>query len=139
MESLLNKVLDKKDNPAIDSVLSPKDDMPHQLPDGAIIYDSTISAINRIFRTNPNLHKRITHTGETQLYNGRDPININNQLQLLKLMHGDWTPKTEWQTVFLQEKVMELAPIYSFDCYEVAPGLLWDKGKAKLKKIKSEV
>ena len=135
MSSLLDKVLDSKDNPTVDNALSPKDDEAHRLPDGSVIYDSTISAINRIFELNPSLHKRVTPRGE-QLYDGRTPVDIKNQSQMLRLLHGDWTPKTDWQVIFLQEKVMEIAPIYSFDCYEVTSYLLWDRDEAKLKRIK---
>lgn len=136
--SLLTKVLDSKDNPSVESALSPREDLPHKLPDGSVVYDSTISAINRIFELNPALHKRVTSKGE-RLYDGRTPVDITNQLQMLKLLHGDWAPKTDWQVIFLQEKVMEIAPIYSFDCFEVSPYLLWDREEAKLKKVKAGV
>lgn len=138
MPSLLSQVLDSKDNPTADIILSPKDDAAHRLPDGSVVYDSTISAINRVFELNPSLHKRINGR-EQQLYNGSKKVNLKNPLEILSLLRSDWDPKTDWQLAFFIEKVTELAPVLSFDCYNVTDYLLWDKGTQTLKRVDPKV
>lgn len=134
MPSLLSQVLDSKDNPAADFILSPKDDTAHKLPDGSVVYDSTISAINRVFELNPFFHKRVNGR-EQHLYNRNKKVDLKKPLEILSLLRSDWEPKTDWQLAFFIEKVTELAPILSFDCYNVTDCLLWDKNTATLRRV----
>lgn len=134
MTSLLDKVLDSKDNPSIDSSLSPKDDLPHQMADGSIVYDSTISAINRVFEMNPHLYKKQTMRGE-HLFNGPKMVRLDNPSEVTELLCGDWEPKTDWQLVFFKKKVMEYAPVLSFDGISVSDYLFWDKKTCTLRTI----
>lgn len=140
MGSLLDQVLTSKDNPSADSLLSPTDDRPHQLPDGSVIYDSTIAAINRILALNPHLHKRATGISSSpyQLYNGHSPVDLTDKRTLLSLLKADWTPRTKFQLVFLEQKVLELAPILSRDRIFIPPNLLWDRESGKLKVLSDE-
>lgn len=138
MPSLLSQVLDSKDNPAADSILSPKDDTAHKLPDGSVVYDSTISAINRVFELNPYFHKRVNGRKQ-QLYNGSKKVDLKKPLEILSLLRSDWAPKTDWQLAFFIEKVTELAPVLSFDCYNVTDYLLWDKDTQTLKRVDPKV
>lgn len=138
MSSLLDKVLDKKDNPSVETSLSPRDDQAHQLPDGSIVYDSTIAAINRVFELNPHLYKKHTHGHEFDLYNGSKRVNLNSWDQILSLVKGDWEPVTKWQVTFLREKIMELAPVMSVGSFKITNELLWDVEDAKLKRISEE-
>lgn len=135
MASLLDQVLESKDNPSADAVLSPQSDQPHALPDGSIVYDSTIAAINRILEVNPHLHKRPTGIAAEPyiLYDGHTPIDLTDKRTFLRLLRADWVPVTPWQVAFLMEKVMELAPVYSRDCIVICDGLLWDRTEGKLK------
>ena len=135
MASLLDRVLDNKDNPKIDNLLSPADDLPHTLEDGSVVYDSTIAAINRILQLNPHLHKRMTVHGDYQLYNGRKPVDLDDKLTFLSLIRADWTPATPWQMAFLHNKVLELVPVLSKDCIVVSEGLIWDRNAGKLQKF----
>lgn len=134
MASLLDKVLDNKDNPSVESELFPNDDIAHKLPDGSTVNDSTIAAINRIFELNPHLYKRLLASGWT-LFNGDRRIDLCNRVDLMSLIRADWSPTTDWQESLLIEKVMELAPVYSRDCYIIGDGLIWDKKEAKLKRF----
>lgn len=140
MSSLLDKVLSSKDNPAADSLLSPTDDRPHTLPDGSTVYDSTVAAINRILRLNPHLHKRSTSIASHpySLYNGHTPIDLTDKRTLLSLLKADWEPKTHYQLVFLEQKILELVPILSRDCIVISEGLIWDREAGKLKTYKEE-
>lgn len=90
MPSLLDQVLESKDNPSIDSLLSPKDDQSRALPDGSVIYDSTIAAINRILSLNPHLHKRPTGISSApyQLYNSHTPVDLADKRTFLSLIHA---------------------------------------------------
>ena len=133
--SLLDKVLDNKDNPTVDFELSPKDDKPHRAKDGSIVYDSTIAAINRIFSLNPHLNKRLSLRGNPQLFNGSKRVDLNNKHQLTELIRGDWEPKTEWQVTYLKEKVLEFAPDLSFAAYAITDDLYWDREDDKLKRV----
>ncbi len=135
MASLLDKVLNSKDNPTADSLLSPADDSPHHLPDGSTIYDSTVAAINRILELNPHLHKRSTGIASRPyaLYNGAQPVDLADRRTFLSLLKADWTPRTRFQLVFLEQKILELAPVFSKDCIVVSDGLLWDREQGKLK------
>lgn len=137
MPSLLDQVLESKDNPSADSLLSPTDDQPHQLPDGSVIYDSTIAAINRILELNPHLHKRPTGSPSRpyQLYNGHIPVDLADKRTFLSLLKADWEPRTHYQLVFLEQKVMELAPVFSLDCILVTDTLLWDRTTGVLREI----
>ena len=134
MASLLNKVLDNKDNPKVEDSLFPSEDKAHRLPDGSTVNDSTIAAINRIFDVNPHLYKRLLASGWT-LFNGDRRIDLNSRLDLMSLVRADWEPVNDWQEAFMVEKVMELAPVYSWDCYIIGDGLIWDKKEAKLKRF----
>lgn len=140
MTSLLDKVLSSKDNPAADSLLSPTDDRSHTLPDGSTIYDSTVAAINRILDLNPHLHKRSTGISSRPyaLYNGAQPVDLADKRTFLSLLKADWTPRTKFQLVFLEQKVLELAPTLSRDCIVVSEGLIWDREAGKLKTYKEE-
>lgn len=135
MASLLDKVLDSKDNPGSDQILAPQDDNRHKLDDGSIVYDSTIAAVNRVFEVNPHIYKRWTAKGGFELYNNEKRINLDNEFQMLALLKGDWEPRSKYQLAWFKEKVLELAPILSYDCYFVSDGLVWDKNDAKLKRI----
>lgn len=137
MASLLDQVLDNKDNPSVEEVLSPKDDHSYKLSDGSVVYESTISAINRILGLNPHLYKKRT-LGGYELFNGRDRINLGSFQQILSLIRGDWKPVTDWQVQFLREKVVELAPEMSFSGYLISDGLFWDKEKGELKRIEKD-
>lgn len=140
MSSLLDKVLSNKENPSADSVLFPTDDQPHQLSDGSTIYDSTIAAINRILDMNPHLHKRPTglFSQPYQLYNGHTPIDLTDKRTLLSLLKADWEPRTHYQLVFLEQKVLELAPVFSRNCVFIPPNLLWDRESGKLKVLSDD-
>lgn len=140
MPSLLDQVLQNKDNPSADSLLSPIDDQPHQLPDGATIYDSTIAAINRILELNPHLHKRATGIASQpyQLYNGHTPIDPTDKKTLLSLLRADWEPRTHYQLVFLVDKLTELAPTFSRGCIFIPPDLLWDRESGTLKQMSED-
>lgn len=133
--SLLDRVLENKDNPGAGASLSPMDDQPHTLPDGSVVYDSTIAAINRILEVNPHLNKRPTGIAAEPyiLYNGHSPVDLTDKKTFLSLLRADWVPATPWQTAFLMEKVLELAPVYSKDCVVICDGLLWDRTDGKLK------
>lgn len=140
MPSLLDQVLKNKDNPAADSLLSPADDQPHTLPDGSIIYDSTIAAVNRILALNPHLHKRPTglQSRPYALYNSHTPIDLTDKRTLLSLLKADWEPRTKFQLVFLEQKVMELAPTFSRDCIVISDDLIWDRQTGTLKPFTEE-
>lgn len=138
MGTLLEKVLESKDDPSSDSLLSPADDNAHKLPGGEIIYDSTIAAVNRVFEKNPNICKKIDYKGQFTLYNGRKVVNLTNELQLLRLVKGDWNPKTKFQLAWFYEKVFELAPTLSFEGYIVSDGLYWDVRTSTLKQFTEE-
>lgn len=137
MPSLLDKVLSSKDNPTADSLLSPTDDRPHQLPDGSVIYDSTIAAINRILELNPHLHKRNTGIASRPyaLYNGAQLVDMTDKRTFLSLLKADWTPRTKFQLVFLEQKVLELVPTFSKECILVTDYLLWDRNTGTLTEI----
>ena len=135
MSSLLDRVLDSKDNPSVDSVLAPQEDKPHTLSDGSVVYDSTIAAINRIFALNPHLYKRPTMGRIYELYNGSQKINLDNWTHILSLLRGDWKPASNWQATFLKEKVMEMAPVISVGSFLISDGLLWDKEAGQLKRL----
>lgn len=137
MASLLDKVLDSKDNPSVDDALFPTEDVAHKLPDGSTVNDSTIAAINRIFKVNPHLYKRLLASGWT-LFNGDRKIDLSSRLDLMSLIRADWEPKNDWQEAFMVEKIMELTPVYSWDCYIIGDGLIWDKKEAKLKRFTEE-
>lgn len=137
MPSLLDQVLENKDKPSADSLLSPKDDQPHTLPDGSVIYDSTIAAINRILSLNPHLHKRPTGIASRpyELYNGHTPVDLLDKHTFLSLLKADWTPQTRFQSAYLVDKVMELAPTLSRDCLVITDDLLWDRTTGTLRKV----
>ena len=138
MANLLDRVLSNKDNPSADQLLSPTNDNPHQLPDGSIIYDSTVAAINRILALNPHLHKRKTgiRSEPYQLYNGHTPVDLTNRKTFLSLLKADFFPRTPFQTTFLVNKVIELAPLLTKDCVVVSEGLIWDREAGRLRKIR---
>lgn len=138
--SLLDKVLESKDNPSADLILAPQDDRAHVLEDGAVIYDSTIAAINRILEVNPHLHKRPTGIAAEPyiLYNGHTPVDLTERKSFLSLLRADWTPATPWQMTFLYEKVMELVPVYSADCVVICDGLIWDRKTGEIKTFTKE-
>ena len=138
MSTLLDKVLESKDDPSSDSILSPTDDHAHKLPGGEIVYDSTIAAVNRLFEKNPNLCKRMTAPGKYELYNGRIRINLISEFEILRLVKGDWKPKTKFQLAWFYEKVFELAPTLSFEGYIISDGLYWDSNSATLKHFTEE-
>lgn len=135
MASLLDKVLDNKDNPSVDISLSPKEDVAHRLSDGTTVYDSTIAAVNRVFDMNPHIYKKRSSGGEFELYNNGKKLNLDNEMQILTLIKGDWEPKSKYQLAWFKEKVLEVAPIFSSDYYIVSDGLIWDKDDAKLKRF----
>lgn len=139
MPSLLEQVLENKSHPTADSLLSPKDDQAHKLADGSVVYDSTIAAINRILELNPHLHKRATGipAHPYALYNGNQPVDLSDKRTFLSLIKADFVPKTEYQLVLLELQVLELAPIYSRDCFIIAQGLIWDVAEARLKSFGS--
>lgn len=136
--SLLDQVLRNKDNPSADSFLSPKNDAPHTLPDGSIIYDSTIAAINRILALNPHLHKRPTGVSSVPyaLYNGHAPVDLSDKRTFLSLIHADWTPRTPHQVVLLLEYVERLAPTFSRDKIVISEGLIWNRETGELETYK---
>lgn len=138
--SLLDQVLKAKDSPSADSLLSPDDDQPHTLPDGSVVYDSTIVAINRILALNPHLHKRPTGITSSPyvLYNGHTSVDILDKQTFLTLLKADWEPRTKFQTVFLVNKVMELVPVLSRDCIIISDSLVWDRTTATLHRISPE-
>ena len=140
MPSLLDQVLENKDNPSAGSLLSPKDDQPHALSDGSIIYDSTIAAINRILALNPHLHKRPTCISSSpyQLYNGHVPVDLADKRTFLSLIHADWTPKTPHQLVLLMDYVEKYAPAFSRDCIVISNHLLWDRTAGELRSFADE-
>ena len=138
MASLLDKVLNAKDSPTADSLLSPADDQPHKLEDGSVIYDSTIAAINRVFEYNPNLCKREVADHTYEMYNGRKRIDLKNEFQMLNLVRGDWTPKTKFQLALFCRLVTEIAPLFSFDGYIISDGLYWDCRTSTLKHFTEE-
>ena len=135
MPSLLDQVLQNKDNPSADALFSSDKDEAHQLPDGGVVYDSTIAAINRILSLNPHLHKRETGIASEpfRLYNGHIPIDLADKKTFLLLLRADWTPVNPWQVAFLCEKVLELAPVLSRDCIVISDGLIWDRNEGRLK------
>lgn len=137
MPSLLDKVLTSKENPVADTLLSPKDDKPHTLSDGSVVYDSTIAAINRVFEINPHLYKKSSDRGES-LYLGRERLTLSGE-QILSLLRSDWVPKSDWQLTFFKEKVMEIAPTLSFDGYAITDYLFWDKETQTLKRVDLKV
>ncbi len=134
MGSLLDQVLDNRDNPTADSLLSPTDDKPHQLPNGSVIYDSTIAAVNRILELNPHLHKRATGTYSSpyQLYNGFSPVDLTDKYTFLSLIKADFIPKTPFQAALVRELVEEYAPVLSWDKVVVSDNLIWDRKTGKL-------
>ena len=138
MPSLLEQVLESKENPTADALLSPTDDRPHKLSDGSVIYDSTIAAINRILSLNPHLHKRATGLASQpyQLYNGHIPIDLEDKRTFLSLLKADWTPKTPFQIVLVEKYVEKYAPTLSRDCVLVTDTLLWDRDQGKLIEVK---
>lgn len=140
MPSLLDQVLENKDNPSADSLLFPKDDQPHALPDGSIIYDSTIAAINRILALNQHLHKRPTGISSSpyQLYNGHTPVDLTDKRTFLSLIHADWTPRTPHQLVLLMDYVEKYAPTFSRDCVVISNHLLWDRTTGELRSFADE-
>lgn len=140
MPSLLDQVLKNKDKPSADSLLSPKDDQPHQLSDGSVIYDSTIAAINRILSLNPHLHKRSTGISSSpwQLYNGHTPVDLTNKRTFLSLVHADWAPRTPHQLVLLMEHVEKYAPTFSRDCIVISDHLIWDRTAGVLRTFTDE-
>lgn len=137
MSSLLDQVLESKDNPSADSLLSPTDDHPHTLHDGSVIYDSTIAAINRILFLNPHLHKRPTGSSSHpyELYNGHTPVNLLDKHTFLSLLKADWTPQTRYQSTLVCDYVEKLAPTLSRDCFLITDTLLWDRTTGTLQKI----
>lgn len=140
MSSLLDQVLRNKENPSADALLAPKDDRAHTLSDGAVIYDSTVSAINRILEKNPHLHKRPTGVPSAPyaLYNGHTPVSLTDRQTFLRLLKADWLPATPYQAAFLADKVLELAPTLSRDCLMVSDYLIWDREEGELRKIEDE-
>lgn len=140
MMSLLDQVLENKDKPSADSLLSPNDDRPHQLSDGSVIYDSTIVAINRILALNPHLHKRPTGISSSpyQLYNGHTPVDLTDKRTFLSLIHADWTPKTPHQLVLLMEYVEKYAPTFSRDCIVISDHLIWNRTTGELRTFTDE-
>ena len=137
MSSLLDKVLDSKDNPTVDSTLSPKNDEAHKLADGSIVYDSTIAAINRVFDVNPHIYKKQTARGE-KIYIGQKPIKLESVYDARVLIKGDWEPKTDWQLIFFKNKILELAPEISFEGIKITDDLFWDREASILKRITEE-
>ena len=137
MPSLLDQVLDAKDSPAADSLLNPTDDKAHKLDNGAVIYDSTIAAINRILALNPHLHKRPTgvRSRPYELYNGHTPVDVLDRRTFLSLLKSDWEPKSPYQSTLVENYVMELAPTFSRDGILVTDSLLWDRTEGVLKEI----
>lgn len=135
MPSLLDQVLENKDNPSSDSLLSPKDDQPHTLSDGSVIYDSTIAAINRILSLNPHLHKRPSGTASStyELYNGHTPVDLLDKRVFLSLLKADWTPRTPYQSVLVAEYVAKYVPVLSRDCLVISDHLLWDRTTGTLR------
>lgn len=133
MPSLLDQVLERREHPQLDG--PPDEDTPHQLLDGSIVYDSTISALNRILDLNPHLHKRPTGDPSCPfiLFNGHQPLRVLDDRTLLGLLRADFTPKTKYQLVFLEQQLFDLAPTLSFDCFVVSEGLLWDKRTGELR------
>ena len=140
MPSLLDRILDSKENPSADTFLSPKDNLQHQLPDGEVIYDSTIAAINRILTLNPHLHKRqsLEQQGAYQLYNGHTPVDLADKKTFLSLLRSDWVPPTPFQVVLVEKYVTEFAPSLSLRGFFIAPNLLWDMENATLIKMTDE-
>lgn len=140
MPNLLDQVLRNKDNPSADSLLSPTDDRPHTLSDGSTVYDSTIAAVNRILTLNPHLHKRPTgiQSQPFALYNSHTPVDLTDKRTLLSLLKADWEPRTKFQLVFLEQKVMELAPTFSRDCIVISDGLIWDRQTGTLRNFTEE-
>ena len=137
MGDLLDQVLQNKDNPTADQLLSPVDDKPHTLDDGGVVYDSTIAAIYRILRLNPHLHKRETGKASEpyQLYNRHVPVDLTDRKTLLSLLKADWVPTTPWQTTFLVNKLTELAPLLSRRHILVSEGLIWDGEQGRLRTL----
>lgn len=135
MPSLLDQVLENKDNPNSDSLLSPKDDQSHTLSDGSVIYDSTIAAINRILSLNPHLHKRPSGVASSpyELYNGHTPVDLLDKRAFLSLLKADWTPCTPYQSVLVAEYVAKYAPLLSRDCIVISDHLLWDRTTGTLR------
>lgn len=135
MPSLLDQVLENKDNPSSDFLLNPKDDQPHTLSDGSVIYDSTIAAINRILLLNPHLHKRPSGTASSpyELYNGHTPVDLLDKRAFLSLLKADWTPRTPYQSVLVAEYVAKYVPILSRDCLVISDHLLWDRTTGTLR------
>lgn len=138
MSNLLDRVLKNKDAPTADQLLSPRDDKPHALSDGSVVYDSTFAAIERILSINHRLHKRQTTFNNWALYNGHKPVDLTNRQTFLSLLRADWTPATPWQTVYLIEQIMERVPTLSKDCFVISEGLIWDREAGKLKTYKEE-
>ena len=140
MPSLLDQVLKKKDEPSADSLLFPKDDQPHQLFDGSVIYDSTIAAVKRILSLNPHLHKRATGVSSSpyQLYNGHTPVDLTDKRTFLSLIHADWSPRTPHQLVLLMEYVEKYAPTFSRDCIVISDHLIWDRNAGVLRTFTDE-
>lgn len=138
MANLLDRVLSNKDNPSADQLLSPTADNPHQLPDGSIIYDSTIAAINRILALNPHLHKRATgiKSRPYDLYDGHAPVDLTDKRTFLTLVKADWTPRTPYQTILVERYVTKYAPVLSRDCLMISDGLIWDREAGALREIK---
>ena len=137
MGSLLDRVLTNKDNPAADLLLNASDDRCHQLPDGSVIYDSTIAAINRILALNPHLHKRPTGSSAHpyHLYDGHTPVNLTDKRTFLDLLKADWTPRTPYQAILVERYVMKCVPTFSRDRIVISEGLIWDRETATLRKI----
>lgn len=134
MPSLLDQVLEAKNSPPADSLLSPVDDQPHTLPDGSVIYDSTIAAVNRILSLNPHLHKRSTSipSHPYELYNSHAPVNLLDKHTFLSLLKADWTPATPFQAVKCAELVEQHAPLLSRDKIVISEGLLWNRSTGEL-------
>ena len=135
--SLLDQVLLSKDRPSSDTLLNPTNDTPHTLPDGSIIYDSTIAAVNRILSLNPHLHKRPSGVSSHpyDLYNSHTPVNLTDKRTFLSLLKADWLPQTPFQAVLCAKLVEEYAPTLSRDCIAITDSLLWDTRTATLRSI----
>lgn len=138
MPSLLDKVLSSRDSPSADQILAPADDKPHVLEDGSVVYDSTIAAVNRVFAVNPHLYKIRESYGVYKLYNAGTKISLRNVVQMYSLIKGDWEPKTKFQLAWFCTKVVELAPLLSFDCFIISDELIWDKETCTLRRASKE-
>lgn len=138
--SLLSRILKATETPTADSLLNPVYDEPHVLPDGTVIYESTIIAANRILSINPHLNRReVFGKDDTyELYNGDKPVDLLNRNTFYSLIRADWLPLTNFQAVLLKQLVTENAPLFSTDCFLISDYLLWDKKRGKLKVLTEE-